>query len=222
METFGDKLRQARQNKDLLQSDVAEKLGCAPTSLTNWEKNKVQPSLDILSQLCDIYEISALSLLERTYSYDDVINISRKPVPQRTYEERIALNFSAPILNNLLFQATADRGAVNTVKQLSFIDRTDSVERFNGTITGEGIDRLVAEYDANGEIDNDILFLYHALKPQAKCTLLAMLNGLADTCLIEDFFGDGLDTMTHAAKYTSRRILEKKRKLEGAMEASTD
>ena len=57
MATFGEKLKAARLNKGLKQSEVAEKLDCAPTSLTNWENDKVQPSLDVLSKLCEVYEI---------------------------------------------------------------------------------------------------------------------------------------------------------------------
>ena len=42
MATFGEKLKAARLNKGLKQSEVAEKLDCAPTSLTNWENDKVR------------------------------------------------------------------------------------------------------------------------------------------------------------------------------------
>lgn len=79
MKTFGDKLKDARTAKGLKQSEVAEKLDCAPTSLTNWENGKVQPSLDVLSRICEVYEISPLSLLTREYSYNDIVTISEKP-----------------------------------------------------------------------------------------------------------------------------------------------
>ncbi len=102
MATFGEKLKAARLNKGLKQSEVAEKLDCAPTSLTNWENDKVQPSLDVLSKLCEVYEISPLSILDRRFEYSDIVAIAKKPVPERTYEEQIALNFSEPILDRLL------------------------------------------------------------------------------------------------------------------------
>ena len=81
MKTLGEKLKEARQNKGLKQSDVAEKLGCAPTSLTNWENGKVNPSFDVLSKLCLIYEIAPLSLLNGEYGYEDIVAIAGKPVP---------------------------------------------------------------------------------------------------------------------------------------------
>lgn len=98
MEDFGKRLREARQKKGLKQSDVATVLDCAPTSLTNWENNKVQPSLEVLARLCEVLEINPLDLLGKRYSYDDIVEISTKPVYDRTYEEMIALNFSRLIL----------------------------------------------------------------------------------------------------------------------------
>ena len=62
---FGENLRQARSRKNMKQTEVAELLGCAPTSLTNWENGKVQPSLDVLSRICAIYEIGRASCRER-------------------------------------------------------------------------------------------------------------------------------------------------------------
>lgn len=87
MKTFADKLRDARNATGLEQSEVAKQLDCAPTSLTNWKNGKVQPSLDVLSRICSIYNISLLSLLDREYSYNDIVEIAGKPVPERTYEE---------------------------------------------------------------------------------------------------------------------------------------
>lgn len=47
MSTIFENLRNARNRKGLKQSEVAEKLGCAATSLTNLESGKVMPSLEI-------------------------------------------------------------------------------------------------------------------------------------------------------------------------------
>lgn len=98
MKTFGDKLKDARTAKALKQSEVAEKLNCAPTSLTNWENGKVQPSLDVLSRICEVYGISELDLLDKRYSYNDILGIAQKAYKERSYEEQIALNFSGAIL----------------------------------------------------------------------------------------------------------------------------
>jgi transcriptional regulator with XRE-family HTH domain len=101
MNMFSERLKQARLQKSLRQTDVAEKLDCAATSLTNWESGKVQPPLDVLSRLCDVLEISALDLLEKRYTYNDILGIAQKPYKERSYEEQIALNFSGSILETV-------------------------------------------------------------------------------------------------------------------------
>lgn len=98
MEDFGARLRDARNKRGMKQADIAKILGFAPTSLTNWENNKVQPSLEVLARFCEVVAINPLDLLGKRYSYDDIVEISTKPVYERTYEEMIALNFSRLIL----------------------------------------------------------------------------------------------------------------------------
>ncbi|MDR1705682.1 MAG: helix-turn-helix transcriptional regulator, partial [Clostridiales bacterium] len=98
METFSDRLKAARERKGMMQRDVADVLGCAPTSLTNWEHGKVQPSLEVLARLCEVLGISPLDLLDRHYTYNDIVAISLKPAYERTYQESVALNFSYEIL----------------------------------------------------------------------------------------------------------------------------
>ena len=89
MATFGEKLKAARLNIGLNQAEVAEKLECAPTSLRNWENGKVQPSLEVLSKLCEVYRIAPLSLSDREYEYSNIVSIASKPITKRTYEEQV-------------------------------------------------------------------------------------------------------------------------------------
>ena len=95
---FGERLRDARIKKGLKQKEVADVLDCAATSLTNWEKGTIQPPLEKLAGLCEVLEISALDLLDRRYTYNDILAIAQKPYRERSYEEQVALNFSGPIL----------------------------------------------------------------------------------------------------------------------------
>lgn len=146
MATFGEKLKNARLNKGLKQSDVAEKLNCAPTSLTNWENDKVQPSLDVLSKLCEVYEISPLSLLDRRFEYSDIVAIARKPVPERTYEEQIALNFSEPILDRLLASELQRRETQRIEETAAFLREYDLLNRFGGSMNKAQIEAVRASF----------------------------------------------------------------------------
>lgn len=190
MKTIGDKLREARLNKGLKQAEVAEKLNCAATSLTNWEKGKVNPSLDVLSNLCEVYDIAPLSLLDKKYSFEDLVNISSKPVSERTYEEEIALNFSRPILAGLLDKDAQKRQNEQVEKTAEFIQQTNVLNRFGGMMGRAEIEPIQAEYEKNGGADADILFAFHSLTKENKAAFLSMLSGLiADGDNLQDFNG---------------------------------
>ncbi|EHL69845.1 helix-turn-helix domain-containing protein [Cloacibacillus evryensis] len=196
MKTFGDKLKDARTAKGLKQSEVAEKLDCAPTSLTNWENGKVQPSLDVLSRICEVYEISPLSLLTREYSYNDIVTISEKPVPEREYEEQIALNFSHGILSKLIAVEAQRQETARIEATATFLRQTDLLNRFGGSMNKEQIEAVKAEYESNGNADGDILFAYHALTVENKRALLSMLSGLLMQSDNVQWFNDKMDAAT--------------------------
>jgi transcriptional regulator with XRE-family HTH domain len=178
MQNFGERLRDARLKKGLKQSDIAVKLDCAPTSLTNWERGKIQPPLDVLSRLCDVLEVSPLDLLSREYSYSDIVKISIKPAYERTYEEQIALNFSRSILEKLMPAELQRQQIQDTEQKAAFLRSTNALERFGGSLDGAHIEALQADYDNFGGADADILFAYHALTTVSKSAFLNMLAGL--------------------------------------------
>lgn len=203
MATFGEKLKNARLNKGMKQAEVAEILNCAPTSLTNWENGKVQPSLDVLSKLCEVYGIAPLSLLDRKYEYGDIAAIAGKPVPARTYEEQIALNFSEPILDRLLAMEQQRKETARIEATAAFLQDTDLLNRFGGSMNRAEIEAVKADYDENGGADADILFAFHALTADNKAAFLSMLSGLLSD-------SDGLqafnEKMDKAQAFTLERL----------------
>ena len=59
MEYFGDKLRALRMEKKLTQNDLAARLGIVGASVSSYEKSKQYPSVEVLIQLCQIFDVSA-------------------------------------------------------------------------------------------------------------------------------------------------------------------
>lgn len=178
MKSFGEKLKDSRLKNGLKQLDVAEQLGCAPTSLTNWENDRVRPSFRVLSNLCAIYGISPLTLLDKEYEYSDLIAIVKKQVANRTYEEQIALNFSEPILSRLLPIEEHRKAAMQDDANEAFLRITELRDRFRGTLSTKEIEAIKADYDSFGGSDSDILFAYHSLTAVGKLAFLSMLEGL--------------------------------------------
>ena len=57
--TFGDRLKQARENKGYNQKQFAEHLGVTPTRLNYWEKDKREPDVAIIKQIAQILDVSS-------------------------------------------------------------------------------------------------------------------------------------------------------------------
>ena len=94
---LNEKLKQARIDRGLKQSDVAAQLDCSSTSLTHWESGKVNPPLKQLEKICEIYGLTPLDLLDHTPTMGEIYKIVQKPLSERAYEEMVALAFSKDV-----------------------------------------------------------------------------------------------------------------------------
>lgn len=63
--TLGERIRAARENKDLLQADLAKKIGVKSAGvISNWEKDLSKPDANKLVRLCKALDVSASYLLD--------------------------------------------------------------------------------------------------------------------------------------------------------------
>lgn len=51
---FGEKIRRARKAAGMTQRQLADRLGVANTSVSNWEKDLSRPDADLIQELCAI------------------------------------------------------------------------------------------------------------------------------------------------------------------------
>lgn len=63
MNTLGEKLKTARIEKKLSQSEVAEKLLVSRQTISKWENNVCLPDLDNFQKICDLYGFSSGEVL---------------------------------------------------------------------------------------------------------------------------------------------------------------
>ena len=73
---FGDKLKEARKQAGLKQSELAEMLGTTNKTISNWENGVSKPDLDTLSYICGALNVSATFFLkpivpEEEYSHKE-------------------------------------------------------------------------------------------------------------------------------------------------------
>ena len=68
--TLNENIKQLRQSRNLSQVDLARALGVTKQSISNWENNNIQPSIDMLIHLAKFFSVSTdfmLGLDERKY-----------------------------------------------------------------------------------------------------------------------------------------------------------
>lgn len=60
-----DEIRRLRLEQGATQVALSEKLGVSKQSVSNWENNNIQPSVELLEKLADYFAVSTDSLLGR-------------------------------------------------------------------------------------------------------------------------------------------------------------
>lgn len=70
--TFGEKLKEARTDRKLKQSELAKQLGVTNTTISNWEKNISKPDLDMLSYICGALNVKVSYFLEAKLPEDQI------------------------------------------------------------------------------------------------------------------------------------------------------
>ena len=149
---LGARLKERRLQKGLKQTDVAAGVGCAPTSLTNYERGIIKPPLGVLSKLCEILEISPLELLSDKYDFNKILEALKKPVGERSYEDQVAITFSYSILEK------------QTPVALERLEKERENQKYISSKTGLSLTALAAL-----DVDNE-----NKISPQG----LAVLNNL--------------------------------------------
>ena len=60
-----DEIRRLRLAKRITQARLADRLGVSKQSVSNWENNNIQPSVELLEKLADYFSVSTDTLLGR-------------------------------------------------------------------------------------------------------------------------------------------------------------
>ena len=60
---LGENIRRLRAGKGISQVELADALGVTKQSVSNWENNNIQPSIDMLLKLAGFFSVSTDSLL---------------------------------------------------------------------------------------------------------------------------------------------------------------
>ena len=86
---FGARLSELRKDHQQTQQELAEILCVSKFTVSSWEQNKSPPPIEMVLQICDLYDVSSDFLLGRS-DYDPPLEQSRQ---ERlfTAEERLKI-----------------------------------------------------------------------------------------------------------------------------------
>ena len=61
---IGNKIKNYRENKKMTQKEIAEILGVEPATVSKYESNTIEPSIENLKKLAEIFEMSVDELMQ--------------------------------------------------------------------------------------------------------------------------------------------------------------
>ena len=61
---LGNKIKSYRENKKMTQNEVASILSVSPATMSKYESNTLEPSIESLKKLAEIFEISVDELIK--------------------------------------------------------------------------------------------------------------------------------------------------------------
>ena len=65
--SFSENLRNLRLSHNLTQVELAKKLNLSRSAISNYEQGKMQPSIETLIKISDIFEISIDNLIKSNF-----------------------------------------------------------------------------------------------------------------------------------------------------------
>jgi len=60
---LGDKIKELRQARNMSQVELGKKIGVSKQSVSNWENENIQPSIDMLIRIAKVFSVTCDYLL---------------------------------------------------------------------------------------------------------------------------------------------------------------
>lgn len=109
MSMFGDRLKELRENKNLMSKDFAKIMNVEPATVTNWEKGNRFPKEEILIKIADYFNCSIDFLLGRTDDPTSIVYSGNynNQVIEFEIDKNCPQKLSAEDIQNLISQLEA-------------------------------------------------------------------------------------------------------------------
>jgi transcriptional regulator with XRE-family HTH domain len=86
-EILGERIKNKREELDLNQNDLSEKINIGRTSISNIEKGRQQPPLHILYEICNALDVDIHTILPTFSEIQDKLNIEKPDVYEKYLDD---------------------------------------------------------------------------------------------------------------------------------------
>ena len=130
---IGERLKKLRENKNMTQGDVAEALGVNTATISKYESNSLEPSIESIKKLADLYDITIDELLK-----DEQFDVSKINVLEVLKEQKY-MKLKGNLYHNtqIIFAYNTNHieGSKLTEDQTRYIYETNTLLTEKDTVT---------------------------------------------------------------------------------------
>lgn len=87
IENLAKRLVEFRKFNNLSQEELATKLGVSRQSICNWESGEVSPSIDYLSKMADLYDVTIDDIVSKNDLVEDIYNKKKESKSKENKDE---------------------------------------------------------------------------------------------------------------------------------------
>ena len=132
MSTLGENIVALRRQRKLTQKALAEKLSVSATRLNYWEKDKSNPSIELLDKIAEVLEVPVDSLMpsasdEALKKWDKEIAPEIVPEEIKTLE-KISKEYGKEAVT--LLEAFSQLNAIGIVKALEYVSDLSEQDKY--------------------------------------------------------------------------------------------
>lgn len=132
---LGNKIKSYRENKKMTQNEVASILNLSPATMSKYESNALEPSIESLKKLAEIFEISVDELIKTEENTFDISKINILDVLREQKDMNLKGNLYHNTQITFAYNTNHIEGSQLTEDQTRYIYETNTLLTEKNTIT---------------------------------------------------------------------------------------
>ena len=132
---LGNKIKSYRENKKMTQNEVASILNVSPATMSKYESNALEPSIESLKKLAEIFEISVDELIKTKENTFDISKINILDILREQKDMNLKGNLYHNTQITFAYNTNHIEGSQLTEDQTRYIYETNTLLTEKNTIT---------------------------------------------------------------------------------------